>query len=90
MPTHYKTENTVPNNSAPRDCSTGLGVLQIALGVLLVTASAFSYSLMQHAALMIPAMMGAALLFYGTKALLVCRDRSPFRDRHQSSDGMTG
>jgi len=83
-----ETENTVSNNDAG-NCSTGLGILQIALGVLLVTASAFGYSLMQHAALMIPAMMGAALLFYGAKALLVCRDRSLFRDHHQPSDGMT-
>ena len=66
-------------------------MLQIVLGVLLVTASMFSYSsLMQHPALMIPTMMGATLLFYGAKALLVCRDRSLFRDHHQPSDGMTG
>jgi len=89
MSKHFKTENTVSNSGAG-NCSTWLGMLQIVLGVLLVTASVFSYSLMQHPALMIPTMMGATLLFYGAKALLVCRDRSLFRDHHQPSDGMTG
>ena len=54
----------------------------LALGILLITASAFGYSLMQHAALLIPAIMGAALLFYGLKAVQVCRSRS-VSDNHQ-------
>ena len=90
MAKHFKTENTISSSGAPGNCPTWLGILQIALGVLLVTASAFGYSLMQHPALMIPAMMGAALLFYGAKSLLVCRNRSLFRDHLQPGDGMTG
>lgn len=90
MSKHCKTENTVSSNVAARHCSTGLGILQIVLGVLLVMASAFGYSPMQHPAQMIRAMMGATLLFCGAKALLVCRDRSLFRDHHQPNDEMTG
>ena len=67
----------------PTERSSGfMGFLQVALGILLITASAFGYSLMQHAALLIPAIMGAAPLFYGLKAVQVCRSRS-VSDNHQ-------
>ena len=46
MPKHFKTEHTISDKGAPGNCSTWLGMLQIVLGVLLVTASMFSYSLM--------------------------------------------
>jgi hypothetical protein len=85
MPKHFKTEHTISDKGAPGNCSTWLGILQIAVGVLLVTASAFGYALMQHPALMIPTMMGATLLFYGAKALLVCRNRQMFGDHHPTN-----
>lgn len=90
MPKHSKTVNSVSNDEASSNCSIRMGIIQIAIGVLLITASAFGYPLMQHAVLMVPAMMGAALLFHGAKAFLVCRDRPQFGDQHHPSDGMTG
>jgi len=82
MQPDFKTFNIVSSNDAVGDCSGFMGFLQVALGILLITASAFGYSLMQHAALLIPAIMGAALLFYGLKAVQVCRSRS-VSDNHQ-------
>jgi hypothetical protein len=84
-----KADSTVANTDARRHCWTWLAMLQIALGVLLVTAAAFGYSLMHHPALMIPAIMGAALLFIGAKAFLVCHDRPLFSDHQHPSNGIT-
>ena len=89
MTNHRETGNTVSSNDTLRNCSTLLGIFQIAIGVLLVTASAFGYSLLHHPAVMIPALMGASLLFHGAKVFLVCREHSGFRDHHPSN-GMTG
>jgi len=88
MPKHFKTEHSISDKGAPGNCWTWLSILQIAVGVLLVTASAFGYALIQHPALMIPAMMGAVLLFHGAKALLVCRNRQMFGDHHPSNGTM--
>jgi len=82
--------NTASNRDAPGNCLTWLATLQFTVGVLLVTASAFGYSLLHHPAVMIPAIMGAGLLFHGSKALLVCRDRPQFHEHHHSSNGMRG
>lgn len=87
MQPDFNTANIVSNNDAAGDCWGFMGFLQVALGLLLVTASAFGYSLMQHAALLIPAIMGAALLFYGLKAVQVCRSRS-LSDNHQHNGAM--
>jgi len=84
------TNNPAVNRDASGNCLTWLAMLQIAVGVLLVTASAFGYSLLHHSAVVIPAMMGAGLLFYGSKALLVCRDNLQFHEHHHSSNGMRG
>ena len=90
MPTEFNTLNSSSHSDATRDCSGFMGILQIALGVLLITASTFGYSLMQHTAMMIPALMGAALLFYGIKTVQVCRSR-PVVDNHQHpSNGAMG
>ena len=80
-----KTDNTAANKETPGHCWTWLAMLQIVVGVLLVTAAAFGYSLLQHPAVTIPAIMGAALLFTGAKAFLVCRDRSLFSDHHHQT-----
>jgi len=87
MPSDFKTVNTTSNKDATRNCSVFMGILQIALGVLLITASAFGYSLMHHSALLIPAMMGATLLFYSAKAALVCRDHPPIGDHQHPTNG---
>ena len=89
MSKHIKAINHVSNKDAASICSIAMGILQIAVGVLLVTASAFGYSLLHHPAVMIPALMGAALLFHGAKVFLVCRERPVFHDHHPSN-GMTG
>jgi len=81
-----ETGNTVSRNEASGNCSTVRGILQIAVGILLLTASASVYSLIPYPALLIPALMGAALLFPGVNAFLVCRDHSTFRSQHR----MTG
>jgi len=90
MTKHSNTENTAAGNDSSGNCWTLLALLQITIGILLVTASAFGYPLTHHLALLIPAMMGAALLFHGAKAFLVCRDRPLFRDHHHPNNGMTG
>ncbi|HUT41729.1 MAG TPA: hypothetical protein VM011_10340 [Gammaproteobacteria bacterium] len=90
MTKHINTDNTAANKDVPGSCWTWQAMLQIAVGVLLVTAAAFGYSLLHHPAVMIPTMMGAALLFVGVKAFLVCRDRPQLREHHHSSNGMTG
>lgn len=82
MQSDFKNVNNGASNDASGDCSGFMGILQVALGALLITASAFGYSLMDHAALLIPAMLGAALLFYGIKAVQVCRSRQ-MPDCHQ-------
>ena len=90
MPNDFKTANSGSSNDTTRNCSAFMGIFQIALGVLLVTASAFSYSLTHHSALLIPAVMGATLLFYGAKAALVCRDRPLIGNRQHPSNGTMG
>jgi hypothetical protein len=87
MPSDFNIANTGSNNDATRNCSASMGVSQLALGILLITASAFGYSLTHHSALLIPAMMGATLLFYGAKAALVCRYRPQIGDRQHPSNG---
>jgi len=82
--------NTVNTNDATRNCSAYMGIFQLALGALLITASAFGYSLMHHAALLIPALMGATLLFYGAKAALVCKYRPQIGNRQHPSNGAMG
>ena len=89
MSKHIKATNHVSDNDAARSCSIGLGILQIAVGMLLVTASASVYSLLHHPAVMIPVLMGAALLFNGARAFQVCREGSELHDHHPSN-GMTG
>jgi len=91
MQPDFKTSSIVSNTDAAGDCSGSMGFLQVALGILLITAWAFGYSLMQHAALLIPAIMGATLLFYGLKAVQVCRSRSVSDDhQRQRSSGAMG
>lgn len=80
--------NTAANKEASGNCWTWLAMLQVAVGILLVTASAFGYSLLHHPVLAVPAIMGAGLLFHGSKAFLVCRDRLQFHGHHHN--GMTG
>lgn len=90
MQPEFKTSNIVSNNGAAADCSGFIGFVQVALGILLITASAFGYSLMDHAALLIPGLMGAALLFHGLKAVQVCRSGSVSGDQHQHSGAAMG
>lgn len=75
------------NDVAPGHCGTWLSIFQLVLGSLLVTAAASVYSLMQHPAVLIPGFMGAALLFMGARALLVCRNRPLFGKHHHPSAG---
>lgn len=83
-------DNTAANKELSSDCWAWLAMYQITIGVLLVSASAFGYSLMQHPALMIPAMMGAGLLFFGARAFMGCRERPLLRRHHHSGNGMRG
>lgn len=85
MSVHTKATNHDENESRSGNCWIGLGISQIVLGVLLVTASAYGYSLLQHSATIIPALMGAALLFNGAKAYLVCRTSPRFHDHHHQA-----
>jgi hypothetical protein len=85
MSTHIKSTNHNPNEARSGNCWVGLGIIQIALGLLLVIASAYGYSLLQHAATTIPALLGAALLFNGAKAFLVCRASPLLRDHHHQA-----
>jgi len=87
MINNIKADKATVNNDASSHCGSLMATLQLATGLLLVTATAFAYSLMQHPAMMIPCLMGAALLFQGTKALLVCRNRTVLRDHHHPSTG---
>jgi len=87
MINNIKVDKTTVNNDASSNCWTWLAILQLALGLLLVTAAAFVYSQMQHPAVLIPSMMGAALLFQGARAFLVCRNRPLMSDHHHPSAG---
>ena len=69
MTKHLESANSVSSNDTLENCSALPGIFQIAVGVLLATASAFVYGLMHHPALLIPAIMGTALLFSGARAL---------------------
>ncbi len=85
MSTHIKSTNHNANEARSDTCSVGLGMIQIALGLLLVIASAYGYPLLQHAATTIPALLGAVLIYNGAKAFLVCRAIPLFRDHlHQA------
>jgi hypothetical protein len=90
MTQHFANESTLNSTDAQDKCLFWLSILQITIGVLLVTTSVFVYSLMHHHALTIPAMMGTALIVHSAKAFLVCRDRPLFGDHHQPNNGMTG
>ena len=68
-------------------CRSWLAVLQLVIGVLLVTASAFAYTLMPHPVLLVPSLMGAALLYQGARSFLVCRHRPVLSDHHHSTAG---
>ena len=89
MPQPIETGNTVSSNDTTGNCSTVPGIIQLALGILLITASAFGYTLMYHPALLIPAVMGSVLLFPGVQAVLVCRGHSAY-PHHHPGNGMTG
>lgn len=81
------TNQTNTINDTTSSCWTWLAVLQLAIGLLLATASAFAYSLMPHPAILIPSMMGAALLYQGAKAFMVCRHRLVSNDHHHTTSG---
>lgn len=83
-------ETGVSGNDMQANCMIWMGILQIAMGALLVVGSVFVYSLMHHVAVTIPAIMGAALIVQGAKAFMVCRHRPLFSDHHHPSSGMMG
>ena len=89
MSQHDKAVRQVFDDDRAGSCSRGLGIFQIALGVLLMTASAFGYSLLQHPAVLVPAMMGAVLFFTGGKSFMVCRTHLQNHSQHHPSNGMT-
>ena len=89
MSKHSHTTDPVSGSVAGRSCWTWMNTLQVAVGLLLVLASAFGYSLLKHPILMIPGIMGALLLFFGAKAAFVCRNRFLFHNHHHSN-GMPG
>lgn len=74
MTKHIHTNNSIANSDAPSNCWAWLAIIQIALGILLVTSSVYGYALLHHSAVMIPAVMGSFLLFGGIKAFTVCRN----------------
>lgn len=86
---HSNTVNRMSDTGDSDQCRSGFNLLQIITGVLLVTASAYGYSLMHHLAVTIPAIMGASLIFYGAKTALICREGPLFRDNRHSTSGMT-
>jgi len=79
--------NQTKTDTDASNCRTWLAIMQLAIGVLLVTAAAFAYSLMHHPAILIPSLMGAALLYQGARAFLVCRHRPVLSDHHQQTAG---
>jgi hypothetical protein len=85
MNKHFETGTTIASTDSHGLCSNLPGFFQIAVGVLLMVASAFGYSLFQHAAVLLPSLMGAALLYHGAKALLVCRKHSAFQNQHPTA-----
>jgi hypothetical protein len=87
MTNNIKHDKATANNEAHRNCRTWTATLQLAPGVLLVTATAYVYTLMQHPAVLIASMMGAALLFQGARAFQVCRQRPLFGEHHHPSAG---
>lgn len=87
MTNYINSDKADANNDEHSNCWTWLAILQVGLGLLLVTASAFVYTLMHHPAVLIVSMMGAALLFQGTRAFLVCRHRPLFNEQNHPSAG---
>jgi hypothetical protein len=85
MNKHFETGTPIASTDSHGLCSNLPGFFQIAVGVLLMVASAFGYSLFQHAAVLLPSLMGAALLYHGAKALLVCRKHSAFQNQHPTA-----
>ena len=83
------TPEAVSASAAGQNCWTWINTLQVAVGLLLLLASAFGYSLLKHPLIMVPGMMGALLLFFGAKAAFVCRGRFPLHDHHPRN-GMPG
>jgi uncharacterized protein (DUF983 family) len=81
-------QQSITNNRTSNRCLSGLALLQVVLGILLVVASAYGYSLFQHLAVTLPAMMGATLIFSVAKSALICRDNPLFRGNHRSATGM--
>ena len=85
MTNYINSDKAAADNDSRGSCWSWLAILQLVPGVLLVTASAYVYTLMHHPAVLIASMMGAALLFQGARAFLVCRHRPLFNDHHHPS-----
>ncbi|MET0068398.1 MAG: hypothetical protein ABW096_00055 [Candidatus Thiodiazotropha sp.] len=87
----YQQPSSVNRNAlSSNDCKSIFSLFQIALGVTLLISSAYGYSLLQHMAVFIPAIMGVALLYQGVKTVFICRVGPLFRDPQQHSGGMLG
>ena len=74
------------NHQTAAACRTWLDVLQAAVGIVLIAASALVYSVIPQTVMLIPAIMGGALLFHSVRPFLVCRHRRVI-DGHQHPTG---
>lgn len=85
MSEHFDVATSASRSDTERNCWTWLNTLQIVLGLLLLLASAFGYPLFKHPVVLVPAVMGAFLLFFGAKAAFVCRGRLMLHDHHPTN-----
>lgn len=85
-----QSKNVTQSAYSPTSCKSVFNVMQIVVGLLLVAASAYGLSLLQHMATSIPAFMGAALFIHGSKNLISCRVGSLFGNQQQHTGSMPG
>lgn len=81
-----ETKHAATGAAESRHRPTAMNLLQIVIGLLLVTASAAVVSTMPHTALVIPALMGGLLLFQGGRPYLVGRKPRTV-DEHERPTG---
>jgi hypothetical protein len=87
---YQQAQSLTQSSSPPTRYKPLFSLMQIVIGVSLVIASSYGFTLLQHMAATIPALMGTALIFFGAKTLLVGFTGSLFRNQRQQTGRMHG
>lgn len=85
MSENFKPTKADSAEASGRNCWNWMNTLQVSVGLLLLVATAYGSSLINHPILMLPGIMGASLAIYGAKTLIVCRGRLSLHHHHSTA-----